>query len=128
VVPDTGFSVDENGCLLFAAYEAANAKEQAAAIKLLYSRHRLAHPEYIKLLRELRSIRTECNETMLAIATHRGKTMGIPGVHGGLVEDNGRFFWLRKMYRQFRGVRLERFVNSCTLSMVKKKRAGLDGV
>ena len=83
MILDPGFSVDDNGCWLFAAYEAAKAKEQATAIKLLYSRHRLAHPEYIKLLSELRSVRTECNETMLAIATHRRKMMGILGVHGG---------------------------------------------
>jgi len=85
VILDTSFSVDDNGCWLFAAYEAANAREQATAIKLLYSRNRLAHSEYMKLLSELRSVRTECNETMLAIATHRRKTMGIFGVHGGHV-------------------------------------------
>ena len=86
MIPDTGFPADENGCWLFAAYEAANAKEQATAIKLLYSRHRLAHSEYMKLLSELRSLRAECNGTMLAIATHRRKMTGICGVHGGHVD------------------------------------------
>jgi hypothetical protein len=82
VALDTRFSLDDDGCWLFAAYEAANAKEQATAVKLLYSRHRLTHPEYTELLSKLRSIRTECNETMLAIASHRRKTMGTLSVHG----------------------------------------------
>jgi hypothetical protein len=55
---------------LFAVYDASSAKEHAAASKLLYPRHRLSGPAYTKLLGDLRAIRTECNQEMLAIMAH----------------------------------------------------------
>jgi len=61
---------DEEECRLFGAYEASSAKEHAAASKLLNPHRGLSHPAYMKLLGDLRDIRTECNEGMLAIATH----------------------------------------------------------
>jgi hypothetical protein len=40
---------------------------------LLYPSHRLPHPEYMKLVGDLRATRTECNDKRLAIETHRIK-------------------------------------------------------
>jgi hypothetical protein len=61
---------DEEECRLFGAYEASSAKEHAAASKLLNLHYGLSHPAYMKLLGDLRDVRTECNEGMLAIAAH----------------------------------------------------------
>ena len=61
---------DEEECRLFGAYEASSAKEHAAASKLLNPHYGLSHPAYMKLLGDLRDIRTECNGGMLAIAAH----------------------------------------------------------
>jgi len=62
---------DKEECRLFGAYEVSSAKEHTAASKLLNLPHSLSHPAYMKLLGDLRAIRTECNEGMLAIAAHR---------------------------------------------------------
>ena len=61
---------DEEECRLFGAYEASSAKEHTAASKLLNPDHSLSHPAYMRLLGDLRAIRAECNEDMLAIAAH----------------------------------------------------------
>jgi hypothetical protein len=66
---------DEEECRLFAAYEASNAKEHAAASKLLNPHHGLSDPAYMILLGDLRAIRMECNEDMLAIAAHHTKML-----------------------------------------------------
>jgi hypothetical protein len=66
----TKHSQDEEECRLFDVYEGASAKEHIAASKLLNWHHALSHPTYIRLLRDLRAIRAECNEDMLAIAAH----------------------------------------------------------
>ena len=71
VLLHTKRSRDQEECRLFGAYEASSAKEHAAASKLLNPHHGLPHPAYIELLGDLRAIRTECNEDMLAIAAHR---------------------------------------------------------
>jgi|HubBroStandDraft_2_1064218.scaffolds.fasta_scaffold41709_2 hypothetical protein len=53
---------------LFGAYEASSAKEHAAASKSLNPFHDFSDPAYMKLLGDLRAIRMECNDNMLAIA------------------------------------------------------------
>jgi hypothetical protein len=60
-------------CRLFGVYEASNAKEHAAASRLLIPRQSLSNPAYRKLLNNLRAIRMECNENMLAIAAHHNE-------------------------------------------------------
>jgi hypothetical protein len=62
---------DNEECRLFGVYEASSAKEHSAASKLLNPNHSFSRPAYIKLLGDLRAIRTECDEDMLAIAAHR---------------------------------------------------------
>jgi hypothetical protein len=64
---------DGEKCRLFADYDASSAKEHAAASKLLYPRHSLSGSVYMRLLDDLRAIRTECNERMLAIRAHHEK-------------------------------------------------------
>jgi hypothetical protein len=70
MMPATVHSRDEEEWRLFEVYEASSAKEHAAASKLLDLHHGLSDPVYLKLLRDLRAIRIECNEDMLAIVAH----------------------------------------------------------
>jgi hypothetical protein len=66
---------------LFGVYEASSAKEHTAASKLLNWHHALSHPTYKQMLHDLRAIRAECNEDMLAIAEHRRKMREFLTVH-----------------------------------------------
>jgi hypothetical protein len=66
---------------LFGVYEASSAKEHIAASKLLNWHHAFSHPTYLKLLHDLRAIRTECNEDMLAIVAHHKKMRELLTVH-----------------------------------------------
>jgi hypothetical protein len=70
MMPGIALPRDEQRCRLFGAYEVSSAKEHAAASKLLSPHHRLSDPAYMKLLGDLRTIRMECNEDMLAIIAH----------------------------------------------------------
>lgn len=69
---------DDEECRRFGVYEASSAKEHTAASKLLNPHHGLPLPAYIKLLGDLRAIRAECNEDMLAILAHHKKMLGLP--------------------------------------------------
>ena len=73
-MPDATLPLDDEGCRLFALYEASS-KEVAATYQLLYPSHRLPHPEYMKLVGDLRATRTECNDKRLAIEAHRSKML-----------------------------------------------------
>jgi hypothetical protein len=73
MMPDITLPLDDEGCRLFALYEASSAKEVAATYQLLCPSHRLPHPEYMTLLGDLRATRTECNDKRLAIEAHRTK-------------------------------------------------------
>ena len=77
----TKHPLDDEGCRLFGAYEASTAKEYAAATKLLPSPHGISYPAYMKLLGDLRAIRTECNEDMLAIAAYHKRMRELLTVH-----------------------------------------------
>jgi hypothetical protein len=81
VTPNTTLPRDEEECRLFGAYEASTAKEHAAASKLLNPHHDLSDPAYMKLLGDLRAIRMECNEDMLAIIAYCKKQREFPTVH-----------------------------------------------
>jgi hypothetical protein len=70
VTHPTKHGQDDEGCRLFDVYEASSAKEHAAASKLLNPHLILSGPAYMKLLGDLRAIRTECNADMLAIVAH----------------------------------------------------------
>ena len=70
MIPAIALPRDEEECRLYGAYEASSAKEHAAASKLLNPHHDLSDPVYMKLLGDLRAIRMECNEDMLAIMAH----------------------------------------------------------
>ena len=56
-------------------------KEHIAASALLSSYHSVSHSAYMKLLSDLRAIRAECNEDMLAILAHHKKMLGLPTLH-----------------------------------------------
>jgi len=70
---DIALPLDDEGCRLFTLYEVSSAREVAATYQLLYPNHRLLHPEYMKLLADLRTARAECNDKRLAIDAHRMK-------------------------------------------------------
>lgn len=55
---------------MFAVYEASAAKERAAASQLLYPSRVLPHEAYMKLVGDLKTVRTDCNEKMLAVKAH----------------------------------------------------------
>jgi hypothetical protein len=67
VTPDAQLLPDKEECRRFGAYEASSAREYAAAGKLLNLLHGFSDLAYMKLLGDLRAIRVECNEDMLAI-------------------------------------------------------------
>ena len=69
MMPVIALPRDEEERRLFGAYEASTAKEHAAS-KLLNPHHGLSDQAYLKLLGDLRAIRMECNEDMLAIIAH----------------------------------------------------------
>jgi hypothetical protein len=69
MMPAISLPRDEEECRLFGAYEALSAKEHAAASELLNPLHDFSDPAYLKLLGDLRTIRIECNENMLAIGS-----------------------------------------------------------
>jgi hypothetical protein len=73
MMPVNTLPLDVEGCRLFGLYEASTAREAAATYKLLYPSHRLLHPEYMKLVGDLRATRTECNHQRLAVEAHRIK-------------------------------------------------------
>ena len=60
----------KEGERLFALYEASAAKEHTAASRLVNPHRYLSNASYIELLADLRAIRTQCNEDMLAIKAH----------------------------------------------------------
>jgi hypothetical protein len=72
---------DDEECRLFGIYEASSAKEHAVASKLLSPHLRLPLPAYMTLLGDLRVIRAQCNEDMLAIAVHHKKMLGLSTLH-----------------------------------------------
>jgi hypothetical protein len=74
MTPHTQPPRDDEECRLFGVYEASSSKEHAAASRLLdWHRSLYHHPTYMKLLDDLRAIRIECNEAMLAIVEHHEK-------------------------------------------------------
>jgi hypothetical protein len=81
VTQSTKHSRDEEEFRLFVVYEASCAKEHAAASKLLNPSHGLSDSAYMKLLGDLRATRTECNDSMLAIAAHRYKNARVDSNH-----------------------------------------------
>ena len=70
---DTNFPQDDEESRLFSLYTTHRAKEHAAAHQVLHPSHNLPLRAYLELVGDLRVIRTECNETRLAIGAHRKK-------------------------------------------------------
>jgi hypothetical protein len=68
--PDERLSRNDEECRLLAVYEAARAGEIAASSRLLYPDRKLAHPEYMQRLADLRAMRTECDQKMLAVKAY----------------------------------------------------------
>ena len=70
MIRETRLPRDDEGARLFAVYEASCTKEHAAASQLLYPSRRLPDETYMKLIDDLRAIRTDCNDKMLAVREH----------------------------------------------------------
>jgi len=73
VTLDTKLRRDDEEVRLLAVYETAQAKEHAAASRLLYPCHSLPRSAYLKLVRDLQIIWKDCNEKMLAVQVHHNK-------------------------------------------------------
>jgi len=69
---------DDEAARLFAAYEESSAKEHSAASQQLYPDRTLPHEIYMKLVADLRTVRTECNAKMLAVRAHHNKMLDQP--------------------------------------------------
>ena len=75
---DPRLSRNEEECRLLAVYEVCRAKEHAASSRLLCPDRKLAHEEYMQLVAELRVMRTECDQKMLAVkAYHSDRLDGL---------------------------------------------------
>jgi len=70
VILETRLPRDDEGARLFAVYEAFCAKEHATARQLLYPSRRLPNETYMKLMVDLRAMRPDCNDKMLAVRAH----------------------------------------------------------
>jgi hypothetical protein len=81
VTPRTTLPRDDEGDRLFALYEVSSAKEIAATCQLLYPSRSLPHETYMKLVGDLRAIRTECNVNRLAVGAHHEKMLELLTVH-----------------------------------------------
>jgi hypothetical protein len=72
---DPRLSRDEAELGLLAVYEECRAKEHSASTRLLYPNRKLAHEEYMQLVDELRVMRTECDQKMLAVKAYHSERL-----------------------------------------------------
>jgi hypothetical protein len=72
---DTKLLRDDEEYRLIAVYEASRAKEHAAAAQLLYPSPNLPHEAYMKLVGDLKTIRRNSNEQMLALRAHHNEML-----------------------------------------------------
>jgi hypothetical protein len=76
--PDARLPRNHEEYRLLALYEESRAKENAASSRLLYPDRKLACPEYMQLVADLRVMRTECDQKMLAVkAYHSDRLDGL---------------------------------------------------
>jgi hypothetical protein len=73
--PDPRLSRNEAERGLLAVYEECRAKEHDASSRLLYPNRKLAHEEYMQLVAELRVMRTECDQKMLAVKAYHSERL-----------------------------------------------------
>jgi hypothetical protein len=71
--PDARLSRNNEEYRLLEVYEEARAEEIAASSRLLYPNQRLSHPAYMQLVADLRVMRTECDQKMLAVKAYHNK-------------------------------------------------------
>jgi len=72
---DPRLSRNEEERGLLAVYEECRAKEHDASSRLLNPNRKLAHEEYMQLLAELRVMRTECDQKMLAVKAYHSERL-----------------------------------------------------
>ena len=72
---DPRLSRNEEERRLLAVYEECRAKEHAASSRLLYPDRKLAHEEYMQLVAELRVMRRECDQKMLAVKAYHSERL-----------------------------------------------------
>jgi hypothetical protein len=60
---------------LLAVYEESRAREHDASSRLLYPTRKLEHSEYMQLVAELRVMRTECDQKMLAVKAYHSERL-----------------------------------------------------
>jgi hypothetical protein len=81
--PDARLSRNNEEYRLLEVYEEARAEEIAASSRLLHPTRSLSHPAYMQLVADLRVMRTECDQKMLAVKAHHNKRIDwlIDGAH-----------------------------------------------
>ena len=72
---DERLSRNDEEFRLLAVYEECRDKEHAASSRLLYPDRKLAHEEYMQLVAELRVMRTECDQKMLAVKAYQSEML-----------------------------------------------------
>jgi hypothetical protein len=68
--PDVRLSRNDEEYRLLAVYEESRTKEHAASSQLLYPPRKLSYTEYMQRVAELRVMRTECDQKMLAVKAY----------------------------------------------------------
>jgi hypothetical protein len=72
---DPRLSRNEEERDLLAVYEECRDKEHVASNRLLYPNRKLAHEEYMQLVAELRVMRKECDQKMLAVKAYHSERL-----------------------------------------------------
>jgi len=72
---DPRLSRNEEERGLLAVYEECRAKEHDASSRLLYPNRKLTHETYMQLVAELRVMRTECDQKMLAVKAYHSERL-----------------------------------------------------
>jgi hypothetical protein len=75
--PDARLARNNEEDRLLAVYEESRAKEIAASSRLLYPDRKIPHPEYMQLLADLRVMRRECDQKMLAVRAYHSKRLDL---------------------------------------------------
>jgi hypothetical protein len=72
---DERLSRNEEEHRLLTVYEEARVKEHDASSRLLYPARKCEHSEYMQLVAELRGMRRECDQKMLAFKAYHGERL-----------------------------------------------------
>jgi len=73
--PDTRLARNDEEYRLLAGYEESRAREHNGSSRLLYLSRKVSHLDYMRMVTELRAMRTDCNEKMLAVKAYHNERL-----------------------------------------------------